>query len=294
MDPTITLKGRPANLIFKFILPKYSRNGKYFFVDIPENWNQTLSNKSNSYKLVQNRPGPCGLFAILNAYMVNNFKFHRSSAEDTLHGAILDIMLKLRQTYAFCTDFKLGRNNDTKASDSEMTFFVTKDRGEAQSFLMEYEYCFHKSATFLLMVSFVFLAGPQLLNTFAFPEPFITQDYNTDIRFVLLLITGKAVDVPIDDFMIVGGILHTGVTEPQEIGFLKTDDSSDLEKVGQHLRHPEYKTWVIFTGGHFYVISKEQNTFYQYDSLDRRSDVYQVLRSTHPLYEELQSLNESS
>lgn len=257
-------EGETATKIFKFILP--TENNGSSFMDVPKSWVQPLFFIQDTYKLCQNENGPCGLFALIQAYMLATAKFNPDySPVETLHESLLEMMLRLRQMYAFCTDFSIGTSNNMNSEHRYIDIQITSSKEEAKNFLNSTNYISIENVTFLLMISFAFLAGPKILSSYSHPETFIDSSGMTDVHFVYLLLTGEAVDIPSNGCKNLGGILFAGVRDQQQIGFLSFADNIS-EKIESNFTYPLYEVWVVHSGSHFTAIARKNNKFIEYDS----------------------------
>ncbi|KAK8885439.1 hypothetical protein M9Y10_040887 [Tritrichomonas musculus] len=279
------VNGKNAIKIFKFILP--TKNKGTSFIDIPNSWIQALTFIPNTQRLSQNESGPCGLFAVLQAYIIAAIKFNpKYTPQQALQSAVLEIMLKLRQSFVFCTDFGLETGENMESSHCYIELEMTDNKQEAEYFLESNNYFSIENVTILLMISFAFLSGPKLLSSFAIPETFITHDGMTDVHFVYLILTGKAIDVPCDECKNLGGILFSGVKEKQQIGFLSVSEEIS-EPIGDNFLYPDYETWVLHYGGHFTAVTRQENKFYEYDAYNHSEDNVKVLNKLHVMWSKL-------
>lgn len=287
---THRFQGDTATKIFKFILPA----SKVVFMKVPDSWICPLTFVKNSYKLYQKEAGPCGLFAVLQAYMIMTSKFNNEfGPEEALYESILEIMLKLHRSYAFCTDFSLGSDEIAKSKNRFIELQITDSKEEALNFLKKTNYTSQKNTAILLVISFAFLAGPKLLSCYAYKETFITDVETTDVHFVYLLLTGQAIDIPCDGCTNVGGILCSGIKEQPSIGFLSVNEDianeneEQSKEIGFHFKHPMIQSWVIHYSNHFTALSREENgKFYEYNNFTN-SVASKELNSKHPLWKRL-------
>ena len=270
--------GDEATKIFKFILPAKNIEEE----NIPKSWIQSITFIPNTYRLKQIECGPCGLLAVLQAYMLAAIKFNPEyDSKQILICAVLEIMLKLRQSFAFCIDFSLKTRNDVNPAQRYINLMIINSKEEAEYFLESNNYFDLENAAFLLMISFAFLSGPKLLSSFASHETFITMNGMTDVHFVYLLLTGKAVDIPCNECKILGGILHAGVINQQQIGILQVEDDNLSEPIGTYLTYPTYETWVVHYDGHFTSIVRKDNKFYEFDNFDKTEEECRLIELDH-------------
>lgn len=279
-------EGETATKIFKFILPTVNNGSS--FMDIPRSWVQPLVFKPDTYLLCQNECGPCGLFALIQAYMLATAKFNPDySPVETLHESLLEMMLRLRQMYAFCTDFSIGTSNNMNSDHRYIDIQITSSKEEAKKFLNNTNYISIENVTFLLMISFAFLAGPKILSSYSQPETFITSTGMTDVHFVYLLLTGEAVDIPSNGCKNVGGILFAGVRDQQQIGFLSFADFQS-ERIGSNFTYPLYEVWIVHSGEHFTAIARKNNKFVEYDTYLKSN--FKVLDSRYVIWDQISKI----
>ena len=163
-----------------------SSGNKGFDIDRMGIWKTPIVFKKNgSLVLNQTTPGPCGLFAALQANIIANMVETEGQMEST-ESLVLSIVkiMKLISTdkFSFCT---LISYRDKKAILQE-----TESEEEAKKFLHETKYNENSCCCLLLAFSFVYLASS--LEWFnSLPAPFIYEDMNTSMQFVFLMVSGQ-------------------------------------------------------------------------------------------------------
>jgi hypothetical protein len=136
----------------------------------------------------------------------------------------------------------------------------------------------------LVAISITALAGPALLSMFAMSDTLLYPNGSTTMQFVLLIMTGDAVDHVDCQFNIVGHVCLTGVFVPQDIGLLFVDESEAHSTVGYPLLNPKEKIWVRFTGGHFDVVAAVDRVFQLWDPFNQDPVEWIPMKEVDPLY----------
>lgn len=251
--------------------------------EIGDQWKKPIHFAGNTLRLYQYDDGPCGLLSLIQAYiLINHAKNMKMSRDDLLIHSILDIMKKIRNIFAFCQCF------DTK--NKELMFYVTKSESEAKEYLTNSGILQVDISLILILISFAYICGPSLLNSFAFKDPLISDNGQTSIQLVLLLLTGMAADSLNDFHTVQGGIFFSGILVEQDIGFIIVNEDDSDSRVGFPLLAPKEKIWIIYYGGHFTTIAYIKNEFREYNNIDHSLNEYTVCTKKHILYNSLISL----
>ena len=250
-------------MLDEFVLPEQTyhtvmgfvsegKDGKNFMGD---SWNGPLEFIPNTIRLKQNCGGPCGLYAVLQAYILKAKLEETSplSPHELLITAVLDIMDKLRpQHYVFCQLY------DTY--EKRLVMYGVDEREAAAKYLDQSGLLYTDIALKLLMISFCYVVGPAILSTHLTRERFVgTDDQHTSLQFVYLMITGRLIDEPNDGYQCLNGLISTGCEDQQDIGFIRAHPTADDVKVGRNLGCPKKDIWVVHTGNHFYAVIRDQN-----------------------------------
>jgi hypothetical protein len=277
MDGTRTLLARDYDRVMSFLASPSIRPASIDLWKCPIEFIAVR----NAKRLQQPTNGPCGLFAVLQAYiLLNSQRFPSDDPESLLIRSVLDIMAKLRtRAFVFCQLWD--------ASAKKMVLVSFEDRGRASSYLRESRLLHTKIGCLLLAISFIFVAGPKLISTQGMPEQAIAQNGDTTVAFVLLLITGEAVDCAAGNTRIVGGKVLVGVLSQQEIGYLQVDREASDYTVGRPLSKPTGKVWVQWTGGHFSVVQAARGGLLEYDPFLMNNQEAREVNQTHPAWSEL-------
>ncbi|KAH0787324.1 HLH domain-containing protein [Histomonas meleagridis] len=245
---------------------------------IPEDWVQPFFFKASSNLLYQNRSGPCGLFAAVQSY-IHIYTKNRTDIENSvlLLNAILEIMDNIRHAYVICTN--------VDHANHRVEWYATNDRSMAAEYINTNKWLSESNATILFIYSIAILVGPVWLNHFSMGEPFITNDGNTNLTFVLLLISGEILDSYNDGFETDSGMVIKGATKPQRVGFVS--NNQEMQAVGNFFKNPTEGIWIAFNGVHFTTIVKmSSGVFLQVDSLSHYSYFNPVV-STNVYYSQL-------
>ena len=268
-----TLKGQSFSKLMSFVST----------TEIGEQWKKPIQFVGETLRLYQYDDGPCGFLAVLQAHiLINHSRNAKMSNDDLLIQSILDIMKKIRSIYAFCQCF----DNENK----ELMFYTTKSESEAREFLINSGILEVDISLLLLLISIAYISGPSLLNSFAFRDSFISNNGQTSINFVLLMLTGMPVDSLSDFHSVQGGIFFSGVLTEQEIGFIIVDEDESYSKVGFPFLAPKEKIWIIYYGGHFTTIAYINNQFQEYNNIDKSPNEFTICSNKHILYGSLTNL----
>jgi hypothetical protein len=245
-------------------------------------WQTAIEFVESTFRLYQPEPGPCGLFAVLQAYILLNHKRNPDhSNQDCLIESVLDIMFKLRQSSVYILCHVFDREN-------KVLIFVSSDKREAvKKFLDESGILATPIAALLLALSFVCLAGPSKLSSLSLNEPMLEADGKTTVQFVLLMITGNMADSASADIRVVASTLYLGVLVRQEIGYLIQDEEEAHDIVGDALGKPKELIWVRFLGGHFDVIVYTEDEFRLFDPFDQTPVEWILIKPMNPIYDRL-------
>jgi hypothetical protein len=239
----------------------------------------------NANRLLQPQNGPCGLFAVLQAHiLLNQTRFSQESPEELLIRSVLDIMEKLRvSAFVFC--------HWRDPAQKKMLVATFEERDVAANFLRTTDFLHKEKACLHLAISFIFLAGPRLISTQGMPEYGITEQGDTTVPFVLLLITGDWADSAAGETRIIGGRMMVGVIEEQMVGYLQVDRQASDYEVGIALSKPTGKVWVQWMGGHFSVLKlvedEEKRVFWEYDPFLKNTEEAREVGQNHPALDQL-------
>ena len=164
----------------------YGNSEKSCNIDEMSKWKIPLKFKENgSLILNQTRPGPCGLFASIQANIIVDLIKTNGQMEtnDLLYSSILQIMSLIKENqFAFCTSINY--------SEKKAIFKETKSSEEARNFLSDTKYNELDNSCLLLGFSFVYLASSyEWFNNL--PAPFVYDDMNTSMQFVFLMVSGR-------------------------------------------------------------------------------------------------------
>ena len=243
---------------------------------IPKSWQQPFLFKSNSNSLLQNIGGPCGLMAsVQSRILIAHSRDPNMIPKQDLIEALLDIESTIRQSFIFCVNFDI---NNKKA-----VFYGNEDRCGTGDFLWRTEWANRENATLLFIVSLIVLIGPTWLSSYALPDTFITEDGQTNLTLVLLLLSGQPLDSFQDGNKVMGGMLIKGLTFVPEIGFLSIAEGQDIQKSGHYLKQPQKPIWVAYYGGHFTVLQYTSGGIFEYNALDN-TQLWTSVGTTHPFY----------
>ena len=247
---------------------------------IPKSWVQPFVFKPGSTCLLQYDGGPCGLMAAVQAHMYLLQKTRKDlTSDELLIEAILNIMALIRPCFVFCSVF------DAEAQRIE--WVGSQDREAAAQYLRTSKMLAQENAAVLLTVSLAILVGPIWLKKYAIPDTFITDDGQTNMTFVLLMISGDVLDSYHDGNTAMGGIVIKGALTPRPIGILSIGDSQGVQKSGMLFKKPTQRIWVAYYGGHFTVIMATNEAIYEFDPLSHHV-LFRVVTEKHIFWESLQ------
>jgi hypothetical protein len=245
-------------------------------------WFTPIDFVGRTLRLYQPLPGPCGLFAVLQAQILMNHKHNPEIPTlELLLDSVLDVMSRLRGGNAFIFCQMWSRR------ERILVFVSTSNRRATRTFLSDSGLLQTRIAAILVVISFVCLAGAPMLSSFSIAEPMIYRDGQTTVPFVLLLITGNVADSAAQDFRVVGSVMYTGVMTTQDIGYLIQDEAQAQDREGESLAHPKEQISVRFFGGHFDAIMYADPEFRLFDPYDRTPAEWIPIKSVNPIYERL-------
>lgn len=233
-------------------------------------WDGPLRFIGNTIRLDQKCAGPCGLYAVLQAYILKKRRaFPQMSQEELLIHAVVDVMERCRSLYTFCQLFA--------EQEKRILMIGTSEKEAAIQYLKESGLLYTKIALKLLMISYAFSIGPAKLSCFVTREPFVFHG-DTSLQFVYLALTGQVVDEAGDQYVISGDLIAAGCTEKQDIGvILEADGNGNVVPVGRNLGSPRENIWVVHSGGHFWAVEYSSEVVRSYDSLLGGPDEYKEL-----------------
>lgn len=260
--------------------PFYSSILKYVCTGpIPANWSQPFTFKPHSYALYQRGDGPCGLLSSIQANIcISVHDFPNAKPESLLVNAILDIMYKIRKCFVICTN--IDENSKT------IEWFSSQDKKTASEFIIKKKWYLEQNATVLFTTSIVILLGPVWLNSYCFSDPFILEG-QTNLTFVLLLLTGDVIDSFHDGDIITNGVVFKGALTEQPVGFVSISESEEYQSVGLRFSNPTKNIWLGYYGGHFTTIVKlSDELFIEFDGLNQ-SSIFNVVNHKHIFYSKL-------
>ena len=208
-------------------------------------WKVPLKFKQDSIILHQPRPGPCGLFASLQAQIIKHMVLSEGKSENdsSLALSIVDIMDLIQENkYSFCTMLSYQQK--------KAVFQTTDSRDKALSFLLESQYADKDDSCLLLAFSFVYVASFQEWFN-SLKAPFVYDDMNTSMQFVFLMVSGRIDGQSPKQKQIALRVVHNSISE--------------LNKYWLN----EGATIVVFLHGqiHFFAVMKDEGNGLIFDSL---------------------------
>jgi hypothetical protein len=248
---------------------------------IPSTWIQPFVFKEETNCVRQFQGGPCGVLAAVQAHILVILR-QRPDLTNTqlLAESLLNILHLIRPCYLFCTELD--------PSTRKLSWCATQDRATASRFLEETKWASLPNAVILFTISLVVLLGPTWMKHFSIPDTFITENGQTNLTCVLLMLTGQVMDSYHDGNLIVGGIVIKGALPPMRFGLLSVSVYQNLQKSGEALRRPTERIWVAYWGGHFTTIIAMQKGLYEMDQL-LPSAAFVPLDPSHAFWDQLQS-----
>ena len=285
-------QGEVLQKLLTFVLSK--SNGK--FMNIPENWLQTLIFNPGTVVLKQKKSGPCGLLACLQAYIIVQKIFDINSNDPYLPLAkgIIQIMTKFQRPYSFCDSYRV--NNENQIVEIKYNVFDYSHHLDALNFLLNDDFKFLKKITlFELVLSFTFSAGPKLLSSTAFNDPFIFSDSNTSIQLVMLLLNGRIFpDLPTNEYFLRGGVILSAFGQSmQEFGIIDITNFKKDNILSDN--SPIFKIWIVYYGGHFTTLAKDNqsNNFFEFDTYLNTTTNGRIVTPKHILWEVVSKFKET-
>lgn len=246
---------------------------------IPRSWSQPFVFKPESVSLLQYEGGPCGLMAAVQAHVLLLQRQKPSlTSDDLLVEAVLEIMSLIRPCYLFCSRFD--------PDSQELEWDATQNREEAAKYLHTTKFLKRENAAVLLTVSLAILVGPIWLKSYALPDTFITEDGQTNMTFLLLMISGDILDSYHDGNTVMGGLVIKGALTPRPIGVLSIGDRQGVQRSGGAFKKPTHRIWVAYYGGHFTTIIATNQAFYEFDPLSHNV-LFRPVTDKHVLWDDL-------
>jgi hypothetical protein len=247
---------------------------------IPSTWIQPFIFKEDTNFLRQLQGGPCGVLAAIQAHILILLRQRPDLTNlQLLYETLLNIMTLIRPCFLFCTDFD--------PNSRKLSWCSTQDRSIARRFLEESEWTSGRISVILFTISLVVLVGPSWMQHFSIPDTFITENGQTNLTCVLLILTGQILDSYHDGNLIVGGIVMKGAVGPMKIGLLSISVYQNLQKSGDLLQKPTEKIWVAYWGGHFTTIMALKHGLWEMDQL-LPSAAFRLIDSSHAFWDQLQ------
>ncbi|XP_042864216.1 uncharacterized protein LOC122248334 [Penaeus japonicus] len=247
------------------------------------------ANPNLSYGLVQNKGGPCGVLACVQAYMMKCLIFGTPVSPSTspvsplrpsqrewswaLASAITEILWKageekkailaLPGSFPHFAEHGVGRySNDGVTENLNIhEFVVQSDLYDAVNRHMSVFTAETGSGCVILLYSLLLTrglenvesdkdaGGGQLLNAHGYSSQ----------EIVNLLLTGKASTNTFNGDQILGSnsedkVVLKGIYHRSDIGLLSLFEHYDCYKVGSHLKTPQYPIWVVCCESHYSVL----------------------------------------
>ncbi|KAG1973524.1 probable ubiquitin carboxyl-terminal hydrolase MINDY-4 [Pimephales promelas] len=253
-----------------------------------EEWKQQNFTFSDTpglkYGIVQNKGGPCGVLAAVQACVLQKLLFEESSSDSLderlevsnvlrtkcLSRALADILWRAgnmkRATVAINTGRSLFIPIGRYKSDGilEMITYVTVETLDDLTLVLEKHVRQFESGPFgciLLTISAILCRTPATIqsdmdvptSTLIGAHGYCTQE------LVNLLLCGRAVSNVFDDEMKLDSgngnfTLLKGIKARCNIGLLSLFEHYNICKVGSHLKTPKFPIWVVCSESHFSVL----------------------------------------
>jgi hypothetical protein len=246
---------------------------------IPTCWEQPFVFKEHTNLLRQWQGGPCGILAAIQAHILKILT-HCADLQPTalLCNALLDIMHLIRPCFVFCTLLDIPNR--------KIEWQSTCDRNTALKFLEESDFLTKPNAVVMFTVSLAILVGPIWLSHFSIPDTFITEDAQTNLTLVILMISGEILDSYHDGNMVAGGIVFKGALGEQRIGIVSIAETQAYQKLGQRFQKPTDKIWLGYYGGHFTAIIGKAGGLFELDQLSP-AHAFVPVTDVHPFWRHL-------
>ncbi|XP_047483473.1 uncharacterized protein LOC125035250 [Penaeus chinensis] len=260
---------------------------------IPAEWMQQNfkqnANPNLSYGLVQNKGGPCGVLACVQAYMMKCLIFGTPVSPSTspvsplrpsqrewlwaLGSAITEILWKageekkailaLPGSFAHFAEHGVGRySNDGVTENLNLHEFVVQgDLYDAVNRHMSVFTAETGSGCVILLYSLLLTRGLENVETDkdAGGGHLLNAHGYSSQEIVNLLLTGIASTNTFNGDQTLGGnsedkVVLKGVHHRSDIGLLSLFEHYDCYKVGSHLKTPQYPIWVVCCESHYSVL----------------------------------------
>lgn len=260
---------------------------------MPAEWMQQNfkqnANPNLSYGLVQNKGGPCGVLACVQAYMMKCLIFGTAVSPSTspvsplrpsqrewlwaLASAITEILWKAGQekkailalpgSFAHFAEHGVGRySNDGVTENLNLYEFVVQDDlYDAVNRHMSVFTAETGSGCVILLYSLLLTRGLENVETDkdAGGGQLLNAHGYSSQEIVNLLLTGIACTNTFNGDQTLGGnsddkVVLKGVHHRSDIGLLSLFEHYDCYKVGSHLKTPQYPIWVVCCESHYSVL----------------------------------------
>ena len=231
----------------QFFSEKRGKFGRALTINSLHNWMQQIRFRNEKSDLLsQIYGGPCGVFAVIQAYIIKLRQMPEninSSQIDILNEALLSIMECISDEYSFCVDVNPDQNS--------ASFVTLLDRGQAFLWLCENSYTLNGRSVLLFSFGLTYLARNK--DWFGkLPEPFVLEDASTSMAFVWLMLTGHANDIDVSSFK-----------HQTEIG-VRVIGNRDKRVNGTHL-NPGASIFVIHKKYHYFCAIQQGQSSIVYD-----------------------------
>ena len=245
---------------------------------------------SLAYGLVQTKGGPCGVLAVVQAYVLHAWLYLDLSLTQALVEAWVQILWHGIGRREGCCTIVVSSSETTKGRGGKGTSWSqirAANETEVRAILTDYAGDWTTSGVVLLTLSAILSRGLDNVsrdwdNHGHTPTLIGAHHYCTQ-ELVNLLLSGRATSNVFDGSKTLDDSQVTlrGVASRQTVGFLSLFEAYDYLQVGQHLKTPQFPIWVICSESHYSVLfeqlpqeqkKKDVVTLSYYDGLARQQE----------------------
>eukprot|EP00039_Didymoeca_costata_P020877 m.342730 g.342730 ORF g.342730 m.342730 type:complete len:511 (+) comp21758_c0_seq1:152-1684(+) len=254
------------------------------------------SSEGLEYGLVQKEGGPCGVVAVVQAYVIKHFMEQGELRKPTVKGqelalvnALSDIIWNAgHRTRAIAV---LPRSNSLDALSSHEFTDLDSLRRFFSNRIKAYMSATSSSCIWLVYSAILSRSIKEIKSDMDDPKSKLMGAHSyCSQELVSLLLTGEANSNVFNGIKELGEgkdvLVLKGVNQQAEIGMLSLFDHYKSMEVGSNMKIPKLPIWVILSQSHYSVLYAENVTaspfdVFYYDPLGRQTDVYRITVDAH-------------
>ncbi|XP_075210879.1 putative ubiquitin carboxyl-terminal hydrolase MINDY-4 [Lycorma delicatula] len=273
-------------------------------------------NKNFKYGLIQNKRGPSGILATVQAFILKALLFDPDTATVCPHPfcpttreinmslihALSNILWQAGQkkcgVIVRCNEKEDASNSDLFSGLECQKFTKLASLQAAIEKNINQFISSSRNGCFLFMVSVILSSGIKNVAADINDEVYSLTGSNglCSLELVTLLLTGHAVSNVFDNSMLMDTYLFHGVSKRSDVGFLSIQEHFKIFQVGSNLKTPKYPIWIVNSENHFTVIysdnmklvsdwrAERQFCIRHYDSMQNGSEEVKLTIDTTEFY----------